>query len=137
MPFDLFVHILFDSNAIVLVKREMEEKMKHEHCIIIAQRKSNYINAVDEAVKEGKCKECGETIMYGDITFREAQKQVNKKSTKEIQFLCPECYKKMPRFGKLMRPNQEMIEKLRATGMPLDEAYIRKMMHSIRNKRGL
>lgn len=108
-----------------------------DKCIIITRRKEDYENFLDEDAKEAKCMKCKKTVIYGDITYRHAEKEKAKKKAKSIEFLCNICYKEMPKFGKLIRPNQEMLDRMRADGMDIDEIKIRKMMHAIKHKRGI
>jgi DNA-binding transcriptional regulator YiaG len=100
---------------------------------ILCARKENYKNYVDETIKEEKCFKCNSIIIYGDLVLKQANE--NKKiKNNEIKFICNKCYLNMPKFGKLIRPSQEVLQKMRQTGINIDEVSIREVMKRIKNK---
>ncbi len=107
-------------------------KKRAKNVIILCNKKEYYRQYIDEKIFYGKCKECNEELVYGEITLRQAKEEFSG----EIKFICRDCHLKLPKFGKYIRPNNETMDALRKdnVNMNIDEVKIRETMKKIKNK---
>lgn len=98
--------------------------------IILGAKKENFFNLLGDEVIEGVCSLCKSPVFCGKMTYEQATKK-----TKDVAFYCNDCYKTLPRFGKMLRPSREIIQRLREMGVEgMDEAGIRERMRIIKRK---
>lgn len=102
-------------------------------CMIVTMKKEGYRNVIGTKTEEFTCSDCKEPVLVEAMTLKQGREDA-KEQKKELDYLCMDCYKKMPRFGKIIRPNQERIERMREEGYEIDEVMIRKTLKAFRNK---
>lgn len=109
----------------------MRKAKKFDKVIIICTRKEDHDNPLDEVMTEGKCNQCGETVVCGNLVLEQMRRE---QPGKEASFWCGECFNKTPKMGKLARPSPEMIKRMREEGADFDEVKLREVLHRIKHK---
>ena len=98
---------------------------------IICFRKEDY-KEIGDNPKEFKCSQCEHTVMIGKLTMNQA----DEKAKDKWKPLCHNCLKKMPRNGKIIRPDEATINKMREEYEDFGELEIRESLRKVRELMG-
>jgi hypothetical protein len=96
------------------------------YVVCMAKSDENYHE--DNYIKN--CHECGVKV----VLSRETKNQVEKVGKSKVNFICKDCFIKLPKFGKIERPDHETMQKIRETYPDMDEVGIRNILNKVRNR---
>ena len=100
--------------------------------MIICYKKENYTPQIEDNPKEYVCKDCKSPVLIGESVIKDTE---SRHKTVNWKPQCMDCFKKTPRHGKMTRPSQEILQRLRdEAGVDIDEMKVRRTMRKLKNE---